>query len=79
MLVFVSLFFALHYVGISSFIPSSFSVVGLLVCYAAANMTIAGMVVNWKRREFKLRSTLVVASLVLTMFIGETVVLIVLG
>ncbi len=79
LLVFVSLFFGLHYVSSSFFVLSSFSVVGILVCYAATNMTIAGMVVNWKRRELNLRSTLVITSLVLTMFIGETLVLVMLG
>ncbi len=79
LLVFVSLFFGLHYVSSSFFVLSSFSVAGILVCYAAINMTIAGMVVSWKRRELNLRSTLVITSLVLTMFIGETLVLVMLG
>ena len=78
-LVFVSLFFGLHYVSSSFLILSAFSVVGILGCYAVTNLTIAGMVVNWKRREFRLGSTVVVTSLVLTMFIGEMVVLMVLG
>ncbi|MBW2172275.1 MAG: DUF2085 domain-containing protein [Deltaproteobacteria bacterium] len=79
LLVFVGLFFGLHYVSSSFFILSSFSVVGILVCYAAINLTIAGMVVNWKMREFNFRRTLVITSLVLTMFIGETVVLRMIG
>ncbi|MBW2170914.1 MAG: hypothetical protein JRF69_02860, partial [Deltaproteobacteria bacterium] len=79
LLVFVGLFFGLHYVSSSFSILSSFSVVGILVCYAAINVTIAGMVVNWKMRELNLRSTLVITSLVLTMFIGETVILKMIG
>jgi len=78
-LVFVSLFFGLHYISVSSFVLSSFPIAGILVCYVAINMTIAGMVVNWKRSEFRLWSTLAITSLVLTMFIGETLVLLMLG
>jgi hypothetical protein len=75
LLVFLGLFSSLHFISASFLIVSSISVAGILVCYVAANMTIAGMLVNWGKRTLDLPNTLALVGLVLTLFIGEAIIL----
>jgi uncharacterized membrane protein len=75
LLAFLGLFSCLYCISASFLILSSISFAGIFVCYMAANMTIAGMLVNWRKKASDLRDTLALAGLILTLFIGEAVIL----
>jgi hypothetical protein len=71
----LSLFFCLHYISASLLILSFISIAGILVCYIAVNITIAGMLLNWKKRVSNLRNTLAMIGMVLALFLGEAAIL----
>jgi uncharacterized membrane protein len=75
LLIFLSLFSCLYYMSASFFVLSSISVAGIIVCYIAANLAIAGMLVDWKKRASNLRNSLTLIGLVLTLFLGEAAIL----
>ena len=75
LLVVLGLFFCLHYISAALLILSFVSVAGILLCYIAANMTIAGMLLDWKKRASNLRNTLAMIGLVLGLILGEAVIL----
>jgi uncharacterized membrane protein len=75
----LGLFFCLHYIRASLLIFSFISVAGILVCYIAANVTIAGMLLDWKKRVSSLQNTFAMIGLVLSLFLGEAAILNILG
>jgi hypothetical protein len=75
LLVLISLLFASHYIPTSFLIFSLGSVAGMLVIYLTANMTVAGMIIEWRKRVPNLRNASVMTGLVLALFLGEILIL----
>ena len=75
LLVLISFLFPSHYIPSSFLIFSFISVAGMLAMYLTANMTVAGMIIEWRKREPTLRNVSLMMGLVLALFVGEVVIL----
>lgn len=75
LLVLIILIFFFHYTNFSFLFFLIMSSTGLLANYLALNMTFAGMVLGWKKREITFANTSLITGFVLVLFVVEVLVL----